>query len=155
MQGHRHEWQVSLLVRLWVEIKHMTTSYWDAVSASLWGCELKYWFQFRLYITYTSASLWGCELKCTPDVSILVSISQPPCEAVSWNTTMSDKVNEFAVSLLVRLWVEIKVIGRKDISMASASLWGCELKLQGGAYCLCERASASLWGCELKFEHSS
>ena len=100
---------VSLLVRLWVEISiyhHLLSNVW--LSASLWGCELKYLRINYNVIKSWSASLWGCELKCdtvllllmTYHVSLLVRLwveiriinsyskkeqGQPPCEAVSWN----------------------------------------------------------------------
>ena len=34
------------------------------VSASLWGCELKFLLIVTTDFRYSSASLWGCELKC-------------------------------------------------------------------------------------------
>ena len=77
--------QVSLLVRLWVEIKEHGIYGEDVESASLWGCELKY--------------CWVWE--------VILASRQPPCEAVSWNVT-----TKFALLF----W------------LTSASLWGCELK---------------------------
>ena len=79
--------KVSLLVRLWVEIPWTLPTdaghprqppceavSWNvsphncnstpAMSASLWGCELKYAFEIWNHISRLSASLWGCELKC-------------------------------------------------------------------------------------------
>ena len=99
---------VSLLVRLWVEMSPCGQPYtplngqppceavsWNvrtswtfpggSLSASLWGCELKYHQKYLINGMDTSASLWGCELKFCyffPGHSLL---SQPPCEAVSWN----------------------------------------------------------------------
>ena len=121
---------VSLLVRLWVEMLpgwqilctylrqppceavswNVRTSWTfpgGSLSASLWGCELKYHQKYLINGMDTSASLWGCELKwryfCSqlqPDPSASLwgcelkfcyffpghsLLSQPPCEAVSWN----------------------------------------------------------------------
>ena len=124
--------RVSLLVRLWVEIPvrnaGRNTQCW---SASLWGCELKWKNTKVLTLTYTSASLWGCELKSISRLPVNAYNRQPPCEAVSWNDktnsakggalrqppceAVSWNVMESAflyssiiVSLLVRLWVEMR-----------------------------------------------
>ena len=82
---HSIRHQVSLLVRLWVEMLSGIARYRLGLSASLWGCELKF----------------DCLFAELP------LISQPPCEAVSWNmanvTTYTTRAK-------------------------SASLWGCELK---------------------------
>ena len=99
---------VSLLVRLWVEI-HLKVLYMVIqLSASLWGCELKY--------------ILGC-------VAGYVIIGQPPCEAVSWNVHHGRTQNKHvcqppceAVS-----W-NIKNITHLLPWPLSASLWGCELK---------------------------
>ena len=118
-------------------------------SASLWGCELKFpciffppaddcqppceavsWnisMPFSVRIP-TSASLWGCELKCWYSARITLNCCQPPCEAVSWNAEDRIYDSDFAVSLLVRLWVEIWLLLQMAIFWWSASLWGCELK---------------------------
>ena len=127
------EWRnvVSLLVRLWVEMRKTNQQWGNHVSASLWGCELKYISGDSLYSGFVSASLWGCELKCMTldrkstrkEVSLLVrlwveirwagipetsDVCQPPCEAVSWNSNSENlSCNMFIVSLLVRLWVEM------------------------------------------------
>ena len=105
----RPDQAVSLLVRLWVEIfgNDVTNAVygrqppceavsWNVLncqllttpftSASLWGCELK---SFRYSTTLSglmSASLWGCELKYSLWTKSFQLRSQPPCEAVSWNT---------------------------------------------------------------------
>ena len=122
-----------------------------------------------------SASLWGCELKYILGcVAGYVIIGQPPCEAVSWNVHHGRTQNKHvcqppceAVS-----W-NIKNITHLLPWPLSASLWGCELKctrilsygILGGVSLLvrlwveisytsldiCPCApSASLWGCELK-----
>ena len=124
--------RVSLLVRLWVEIFLPSTfPQFKHRSASLWGCELKYTKYFgdvvpetvsllvRLWVeifrtlnasnSFSSASLWGCELKCYESDGIRSENRQPPCEAVSWNWKDQGTVwRKSGVSLLVRLWVEIK-----------------------------------------------
>ena len=65
------------------------------------------------------------------------------------------KLCDFAVSLFMRLWVEIHWLRQKRIVLErSASLWGCELKCGLWWYCKEPRMSASLWGCELKFENT-
>ena len=73
-------------------------------------CEAVSWnvdHMLLAYADYLSASLWGCELKY-----------------ISGDTIFSG----FVVSLLVRLWVEIRNRKRPTSQMWSASLWGCELK---------------------------
>ena len=121
------------------------------MSASLWGCELKYksllkksnvdvvsllvrlWVEIAspwlLSLLWTSASLWGCELKCSQWVLCCsCAYCQPPCEAVSWNIPADEVLKDAggqppceAVS-----WnsdfPSIRLVAR------SASLWGCELK---------------------------
>ena len=58
---------------------------WKTWSASLWGCELKSLYQMYNWIINPSASLWGCELKYFKLRKQVITFSQPPCEAVSWN----------------------------------------------------------------------
>ena len=121
-------------------------------SASLWGCELKYRTNFSFFGEYSVSLL----VRLWVEIFLQVqeddqNARQPPCEAVSWNTS------------------RMKVAHRK---LSSASLWGCELKCSLSAYrspfyCQppCEAVSwnnclrisrvfvvlsASLWGCELK-----
>ena len=55
-----------------------------------------------------------------------------------------------AVSLLVRLWVEILPYDKDIVFDGSASLWGCELKYTRRKIMAKRKKSASLWGCELK-----
>ena len=76
-------------------------------SASLWGCELKYW-KWKIIKPYRcqppcEAVSWNIHV----DIYLCCPYSQPPCEAVSWNTTLLATCNPFTVSLLVRLWVEM------------------------------------------------
>ena len=73
-----------------------------------------------------SASLWGCELKWWKFLNSLMLIRQPPCEAVSWNTEHLTYPTRNAVSLLVRLWVEMIFAWYKaDLSVVSllVRLW--------------------------------
>ena len=81
-----------------------------------------------------SSSLWGCELKNVSKPHKLIDCCHPPCEDVSWKTSMI-------------------IVFQKDIR--SSSLWGCELK-----NIIMERTnniewSSSLWGCELKNAYAS
>ena len=124
----------------------------QCLSASLWGCELKYFIEHPVSAHIVSASLWGCELKFQ---------NRPHAPSGE------------RVSLLVRLWVEIKLLLPLLTASLSASLWGCELKYWLIPEGICARSvsllvrlwveiplwrshwhnswSASLWGCELKF----
>ena len=99
------------------------------LSASLWGCELKYcytqhWFEtglvslfMRLWVEICknirhsgcgwSASLWGCELKWVQFIYEPPGVRQPLYEAVSWN---------------------VVILYPSRTPVRSASLWGCELK---------------------------
>ena len=99
---------VSLLVRLWVEM--VLDIYFIIInpSASLWGCELK----------STSLAHWCSRQPC-----------QPPCEAVSWNNYPRDFKGVWIPS--ASLWgCELKCpcYGKLRMMLKSASLWGCELK---------------------------
>ena len=56
--------RVSLLVRLWVEISSpLTLALPMQSSASSWGCELKCQHLIPCHCQLLSASSWGCELK--------------------------------------------------------------------------------------------
>ena len=77
-------------------------------SASLWGCELKYWNSVD---TMTK----GC-------VSLLVRLWIEIYMQLSF-------LQISAVSLLVRLWIEMTESPKFFYQcLSSASLWGCELK---------------------------
>ena len=164
-------------------------------SASLWGCELKSsqntaksqefgqppceavswncWDIYQATPDIPSASLWGCELKYYENDGFGSLDSQPPCEAVSWNIDSDRVLVESAVSLLVRLWVEIEHL--QPWCMCFSRQPPCEavswnlittffaaflqevsllVRLWVEIHC-CNRIrsgcpSASLWGCELK-----
>ena len=98
---------VSLLVRLWVEMNCSGSGAYLDSSASLWGCELK----------CGSYAIGLCGLP----VSLLVRLWVEIPYWSGWNDNV-------LVSLLVRLWVEIRNRKRPTSQMWSASLWGCELK---------------------------
>ena len=100
---------VSLLVRLWVEI------FWQHLKAirfqSILSTRLVSWnilAALKGKQLRSSASLWGCELKSLyKGKTAQLKMRQPPCEAVSWNAL--DKLHN-------------------QTGTKSASLWGCELK---------------------------
>ena len=139
-------------MRLWVEIGNQQEPYSIGdVSASSWGCELKYLHMAESVLCSKSASSWGCELK-----------------GMQHFVSAKDKT----VSLFVRLWVEILKIICQNHKIASASSWGCELKYSSRSFpfrfygqplreavswnnaCAKQAVrleeSASSWGCELK-----
>ena len=123
------------------------------MSASLWGCELK-WYTRKCYKTVqcrqppceavswniedrvqyinepTSASLWGCELKYIGSGEWIVFLSVSLLVRLWVEITKIDPaLIQSAVSLLVRLWVEITLNAQRyKPFVSSASLWGCELK---------------------------
>ena len=142
---------VSLLVRLWVEILILRTMCW----------------------TDSSASLWGCELKCIRVKEFWQNRkSQPPCEAVSWNIYSvaivfilavsllvrlwvemflnSSLVFHNVVSLLVRLWVEINEVKQNEKLVDVSLLVRLWVEIDFGFEESYNALSASLWGCELK-----
>ena len=111
VRGYTADRIVSLLVRLWVEI-HLKVLYMVIqLSASLWGCELKYILGCVAgYVIIgqppCEAVSWNVHHGRTQNKHVC----QPPCEAVSWNTSkMNVTHKKLSVSLLVRLWVEIKL----------------------------------------------
>ena len=77
---------VSLLVRLWVEIKPYSMLPGPLMSASLWGCELKYIF----HISSRMANIVSLLVRLWVEIGIRQT------------TTVL-----YRVSLLVRLWVEM------------------------------------------------
>ena len=165
---------VSLLVRLWVEILLILSKYdgqlsaslwgcelkWTAhhsegyplKSASLWGCELKYETIADSFVQELSASLWGCELKCTEigipsarsDVSLLVRL----WVEMFWTVCY---LQHHSVSLLVRLWVEITVDYLSPLSAVVSLLVRLWVEIIWKKRYERLMKSASLWGCELKY----
>ena len=121
---------VSLLVRLWVEI------YCDKETGSVALVSLL----VRLWVEMWIICYWLMRTTC-----------QPPCEAVSWNTSQATQSS--LVLLSASLWgCELKYNCHPSIWSLheSASLWGCELKYHIGLDGTITSLSASLWGCELK-----
>ena len=165
---------VSLLVRLWVEIFVLPQSWNAFLSASLWGCELKYTREIYYDNDGLSASLWGCELKfkslvaqiAVGEVSLLVRlwvemllsrclrqmlVRQPPCEAVSWNVYDATRCR----------WCD----GQPPCEAVSWNMGESTSAWTSDGQPPCEavswnsvkvgkmprlQTSASLWGCELK-----
>ena len=120
-----------------------------------------------------SASSWGCELKCQWYWQQAQKSCQPPREAVSWNVFNESSGIQTAVSLLVRLWVEIfylsELVSRYSVSLL-VRLWveivlvSAHIGARTGQppreavswnYSICaykySYMSASSWGCELKY----
>ena len=144
---------VSLLVRLWVEMIILRLSRLAFSSASLWGCELKY---YRFQPVRCMLRQPPCEAVSWNTLSYFstkIFFRQPPCEAVSWNGYFMESGECLFKS--ASLWgCELKsstLYYHRRIK-TSASLWGCELKCIPIVNGICNRASASLWGCELKFQ---
>ena len=78
-------------------------------SASLWGCELKFYWKLQIFRKQLSASLWGCELKCS---TLPWSCLRMDPSASLWGCELKScyyliEAAKEMVSLLVRLWVEI------------------------------------------------
>ena len=146
----------------------------EGMSASLWGCELKWLHKFNNKSRQPRQPPCEAVSWNSKSVGILLWTScQPPCEAVSWNRLggvagvsasgsaslwgcelkwlyQFNNKSHKPVSLLVRLWVEIHLLIYIAYFSRSASLWGCELKWYGRRNIICRQLSASLWGCELK-----
>ena len=78
-------------------------------SASSWGCELKCNITAERMTEHSSASSWGCELKCYG-----VFVNQDLRKSASlWGCELKyERIGELerktAVSLFVRLWVEMR-----------------------------------------------
>ena len=148
----RKQIRVSLFVRLWVEIYLQTNMSLNTLSASSWGCELKYSIPLFQKEKRKSASSWGCELKWElshgshyrSHVSLFVRLwvemsncispgrcyhRQPLREAVSWNRT--DLIaSPIPLSQPLREAVSwnIRIMFERNWRWESASSWGCELK---------------------------
>ena len=168
-------WKVSLLVMLWVEmclmhIQHNTMHRQPPCEAVSWNvhspislafparqppCEAVSWNKEHAGYPKFKSSQPPCEavswnVDCITKNLLLPG--QPPCEAVSWNAFYHPDCNsQLPVSLLVRLWVEMRNHRNSHSVRQSASLWGCELKYWKVKIVLRRIQSASLWGCELKW----
>ena len=143
---------VSLFVRLWVEMVQRLSDFMRHLSASSWGCELKY------CLAGYSPSLVSVSLFVRLWVEILVKIAISRMVLVSLFVRLwveisfkGSAVTLDQVSLFVRLWVEMQILHADQATHPSASSWGCELKYQMGRWRTLECWSASSWGCELKF----
>ena len=143
---------VSLLVRLWVEISQPFELCTVRSSASLWGCELKSLLTDRGIGLFSQppceAVSWNSEvLTCTR-----YTPCQPPCEAVSWNIghysnselEKSQPPCEAVSWNRIRTKIQLRV-GRQP--PCEAVSWNIKISV----LVLWEIKSASLWGCELKF----
>ena len=124
-----NSYMVSLLVRLWVEILNCNAFIYAPFVSLL----VRLWVEIYKEENHgkKKESQPPCEavswnIKCSNHR--LVVRRQPPCEAVSWNDNSAVISKLDGVSLLVRLWVEIRCWRKSDIEIRSASLWGCELK---------------------------
>ena len=105
---------VSLLVRLWVEMLNQSSTSPPVIVSllvRLWVEILISFLLFRKWFVSLLVRLWVEISSHTPNNRILSC--QPPCEAVSWNIQYSNKIPVFILS---------------------ASLWGCELKCNKKAY---------------------
>ena len=145
------------------------------VSASLWGCELKYAWSYHQYVQILSASLWGCELKwyhIPPLWLLFLSASLWGCElkymmmkmrrmshgsASLWGCELKYRhihlvIWHISVSLLVRLWVEIRNSEiRQRIWPGQPPCEAVSWNMLRPSYHGAGGRSASLWGCELKW----
>ena len=170
---------VSLFVRLWVEIRRMSETC-EVVYVSLF---VRLWVEIMIYdaaakANKLSASSWGCELKYICFIkSWKELISQPLREAVSWNYQENKNIIDIK-SQPLREAVSWNASRATSVVLKSpsASSWGCELKYASpdryylsscqplreavswntpSSLALSRRVrSASSWGCELKYKLS-
>ena len=119
---------VSLLVRLRVEILLAHQGQFQELSASSWGCELKFTGILLKVYFWRQPPREAASWNNTLDVNVAILLRQPPREAASWNAYDTGEKVEDLVSLLVRLRVEMKSWWMSQSLSQSASSWGCELK---------------------------
>ena len=168
--------QVSLLVRLWIEISFHSCNQQKILSASLWGCELKcHNCRLLLWVNFVQPPCEAVNWKMSAEslilfpssVSLLVRLwiemehydyvisekpGQPPCEAVNWNTHRhSKKIKKITVSLLVRLWIEMLMDSESEKVLYVSLLVRLWIEITWYSKNKPKRMSASLWGCELKY----
>ena len=152
VQGHPDD--VSLLVRLWVEMSWAFS--WGSVLSRQPPCEAVSWNTLNrrrrsLQVVSLLVRLWVEILRTSESlhqyiVSLLVRL---------WveMESLFDNYNLDNVSLLVRLWVEIMSISwdpePKNVSLL-VRLWVEMFSM--GIVLLLRLLSASLWGCELKWQ---
>ena len=175
VQGHPDD--VSLLVRLWVEMSWAFS--WGSVLSRQPPCEAVSWnvhhvlvhglsdavsLLVRLWVEMPSILPFGDAMSVSLLVRLWVEIStygatgasairQPPCEAVSWNGIISSDRSQRLVSLLVRLWVEIDWDSRKSPHIAVSLLVRLWVEIDPVSFQDLGTTSASLWGCELKCQY--
>ena len=143
------------------------------LSASSWGCELKYVMQcVSCQKRIVSASSWGCELKLFRKPVLRFLYGQPLREAVSWNANVQKK-REGVICQPLREAVSWNIKNNKSITappcqpLREAVSWN-EISLISHLLLLVSlfvrlwvemevtkiiclfRKSASSWGCELK-----
>ena len=143
---------VSLLVRLWVEILSVLL-YVYKVNVSLL---VRLWVEMSITdcndaLDYGQPPCEAVSWNITAAILSPTALGQPPCEAVSWNEQLKDSIQKVTSS--ASLWgCELKYIvtKKRDLWHWSASLWGCELKYRSLQQQRTWKESASLWGCELK-----
>ena len=166
---------VSLFVRLWVEIHLPVLRQILYLSASSWGCELKYLLIFLFFLHTLSASSWGCELKWIQHLGtiLILSVSLFVRLWVEISISCSTDTPRISVSLFVRLWVEISVPTRgvppscsqplreavswNIISIHTCFVLYCQPLREAVSWNILLSSglpqpgqSASSWGCELK-----
>ena len=155
--SHSMPWKVassvvSLFVRLWVEM----TSRKRSLRTTRVSLFVRLWVEmswgYRLWDVHLSASSWGCELKYSEKVLNDIAFGQPLREAVSWNNT-SEILSNLTTSQPLREAVSWNTDGHWCATSReeSASSWGCELKYWRCSTSERNQSSASSWGCELKY----
>ena len=144
------------------------------LSASLWGCELKYSKNRIFFIDESqppceavnwNLPAWACQIvgRGQPPceavnwnkfaiLSPRFWLCQPPCEAVNWNICSIFVACSLSVSLLVRLWIEICLLLLFHCSSLVSLLVRLWIEICDSHEAVVrEWLSASLWGCELKY----
>ena len=121
---------VSLFVRLWVEMHYQFSEQKKLVSASSWGCELKWMISsFCETCSHSQPLREAVSWNSFSGNKLSFNHGQPLREAVSWNVTILIVVL-FAISQPLREAVSWNtIIGKRTKKhLLSASSWGCELK---------------------------
>ena len=146
---------VSLFVRLWVEMRIIIVmEKWsrsqplrEAVS---WNEHFRRDIRILCRQPLREAVSWN---KLRPRV--LARVSAVSLFVRLWVEIYSNIIckNMESVSLFVRLWVEICTMISLPVVSRSASSWGCELKFLSKHFYVLWFQSASSWGCELKYNY--
>ena len=142
-------------------------------SASLWGCELKFLclvdvddamlvsLLVRLWVEMGNRLLGTSDFLSQPPCEAVswngngkendrYQERQPPCEAVSWNAARYCRCGGCCVSLLVRLWVEMTLSNTPRTNTSVSLLVRLWVEISCCSPYNTGFSSASLWGCELK-----